>query len=77
MDKSEVVLKSDAFVQMTKSGLQEVLKLELFNASECELYTACKRWATQRCRDAGKEENYENIRQALTDELVYLIRYRP
>ncbi|XP_052222742.1 BTB/POZ domain-containing protein 6-like isoform X2 [Dreissena polymorpha] len=75
MDKSDSVLKSDAFLRMSKSGLHEVLKLDQFNASECELYTACKRWATQRCRDAGKVENYENIRQALTDELVYLIRF--
>ncbi|XP_052224502.1 BTB/POZ domain-containing protein 6-like isoform X3 [Dreissena polymorpha] len=75
MDKSESVLKSDAFTRMSKSGLQEVLKLETFSASECELYLGCKRWAAQRCRVAGKQETDEHIRQELGDELIDLIRF--
>ncbi|XP_052223642.1 BTB/POZ domain-containing protein 6-B-like [Dreissena polymorpha] len=75
MDKSKSVLKSDAFTQMSKSGLQEVLKLESFSASECELYLGCKRWATHRCRAAGKQETDEQRRQELGDELIDLIRF--
>ncbi|KAH3795766.1 hypothetical protein DPMN_149326 [Dreissena polymorpha] len=73
--KSESVLKSNAFVRMSKSGLQEVLNLDILNASECEVYVGCKRWASQRCRDAGKQETDEHIRQELGDEVISLIRF--
>ncbi|XP_052223641.1 BTB/POZ domain-containing protein 6-like [Dreissena polymorpha] len=75
MNKSESVLKTDAFSRMSKSGLQEVLKLETFSASECELYLGCKLWATHRCRAAGKQETDEQRRQELGDELIDLIRF--
>ncbi|XP_052231379.1 BTB/POZ domain-containing protein 6-like isoform X2 [Dreissena polymorpha] len=75
MTKSESVLKSNAFVEMSKSGLQEILKLDAFSTSECELYVGCKRWAAQRCRDAGKQATGEQIRRELGDELISLIRF--
>ncbi|KAH3795767.1 hypothetical protein DPMN_149327 [Dreissena polymorpha] len=75
LTKSESVLKSNAFVRMSKSGLQEVLNLDILNASECEVYVGCKRWASQRCRDAGKQETDEHIRQELGDEVISLIRF--
>ncbi|KAH3748280.1 hypothetical protein DPMN_182718 [Dreissena polymorpha] len=75
MDKSEVVLKSDAFTRMSKFGLQTVLKLETLSASECEVYVGCKRCAAQRCWDAGKLETDEHIRQELGEGLIGLIRF--
>ncbi|KAH3795771.1 hypothetical protein DPMN_149331 [Dreissena polymorpha] len=75
MDKSESVLKSDAFARMSKSGLLEVLKLDTFNSTECAVYVGCKRWAAQKSKDAGKQDSDEHIRQELGDELISLIRF--
>ncbi|KAH3792735.1 hypothetical protein DPMN_146234 [Dreissena polymorpha] len=73
--RSNEVLKSDAFVGMSKSGLQEVLKLDTIDASESELYVACKRWAARRCKAADKQETDANIRKELGDEVIYQIRF--
>ncbi|KAH3792672.1 BTB/POZ domain-containing protein 2-like [Dreissena polymorpha] len=75
MDKTLSVLNSSSCIRMSKSGLAEVLKQDMLTVNECELYNVCIRWASQRCRDAGKQDCDENIRQVLGDELISLIRF--
>ncbi|XP_052222860.1 BTB/POZ domain-containing protein 6-B-like isoform X2 [Dreissena polymorpha] len=73
--ETESVLVSDAFKQISKAGLEELLKCDKLSACEPDLYIACKKWATLKCQDAGIEETDEAIRNELGEELIRLIRF--
>ncbi|KAH3791312.1 hypothetical protein DPMN_144795 [Dreissena polymorpha] len=73
--QSDGVLKSDSFVEMSRSALKAVLMCDTFGVSEDQLFLACKRWAQHACESAGREVTDENLRQTLGEDLVNLIRF--
>ncbi|KAH3792591.1 hypothetical protein DPMN_146087 [Dreissena polymorpha] len=44
-------------------------------SSECEVYLACKRWASKRIESTGKQATGEHIRNEMGEEIINLIRF--
>ncbi|XP_052223639.1 BTB/POZ domain-containing protein 6-A-like isoform X3 [Dreissena polymorpha] len=74
-NKSKCVLEADAFVEISKEGLKEVLEMNRMLCSESEVYLACKRWASKRIESTGRQATGEEIWNTLGDEIINLIRF--
>ena len=74
-DEAPAVLSSDDFMTLSKEALHEVLQLNLKISKEMEVFEACMKWAENKCQEFGKRTDRENLREALGDENLFLIRF--
>ena len=70
------VLKSKAFLELSKNGLTAVLDLDVMDIpGEEEVYKACKNWAASMCISPGQDKKDTfNLRSSLA-EILPLIRF--
>ncbi|XP_022802884.1 BTB/POZ domain-containing protein 6-like [Stylophora pistillata] len=70
-------LTSDEFVTVERSVVESVVKKEVLNVKEVELFKAVDRWATKECEKKSPMalSNGEQKRQILGDEIVKAIRF--
>ena len=73
-DNSEEMLTSEAFLEIDKISLREILKSDVIDAPELLIYNAAVRWAEAECVRRKKFVLPENIRSVL-DDCLSLIRF--
>ena len=73
--KTEESVTSDEFVTVERSLVESVVKREVLNVKEVELFKAVDRWATQECERQGITPDGEAKRRILGEEIVKAIRF--
>ena len=74
-EKTEEAMTSDKFVTVERSVVESVVKRELLNVTEVELFKAVNRWATKECERQGVASDGETKRRILGEEIVKGIRF--
>ena len=74
-EKTEEAMTSDKFVTVERSVVESVVKRELLNVTEVELFKAVNRWATKECERQGVISDGETKRRILGEEIVKGIRF--
>ena len=73
--QTEEALRSDDFVTIERSLVESVVKREVLNVKEVELFKAVDRWATKECERQGISPDGEAKRGRLGEEIVKAIRF--
>ena len=73
--QTEEVVTSDEFVTVERSLVESVVKREVLNVKEVELFKAVDRWATKECEKQGITPEGEAKRRILGEEVVNAIRF--
>ena len=73
--QTEEAVKSDEFVTVERSLMETVVKREVLNVKEVELFKAVDRWATEQSKRQGITPGGESKRRILGDEIVKAIRF--
>lgn len=64
--RTDAVLKSDVFLQLSQESLQALLGADMMGMKEEDVYTACKTWAIETCKRNGKDPaNSKTLRETL------------
>jgi len=74
-EQTEETLKSDEFVTVERSLVETVVKSEVLNVREVELFTAVDRWAREQSKKQGITPNGSSKRQVMGEEIVKAIRF--
>ena len=74
-EQTEEAMTSDEFVTVERSVVESVVKRELLNVTEVELFKAVNRWATKECERQGVTSDGETKRRILGEEIVKGIRF--
>ncbi|EDO39373.1 predicted protein, partial [Nematostella vectensis] len=67
-------LASDAFLEVSKELLCDLLKRESLSIPEVKLFRAVNRWAEKKVEEKGMLGNPKAKREVLGEDLIYLIR---
>ena len=73
--QTEEAVTSDEFVTVERSIVESVVKREVLNVKEVELFKAVDRWATKECERQGINLDGEAKRRILGEEIVKSIRF--
>ena len=73
--QTEEAVTSDEFVTVERSLVEAVVKKEVLNVKEVELFKAVDRWATKECERQGVNPDGETKRRILGEEIVKAIRF--
>ena len=73
--ETEASLKSNGFELIEKSLLEELVSRESIDIREVELFKACNRWATGKCRKQGLATDGERKRRILGEEVIKAIGF--
>ena len=73
--QAEEALKSDEFVTIKRSLVETVVKRDVLNVKEVELFKAVDRWATEESKRQGITPDGESKRRLLGEEIVKEIRF--
>ena len=73
--QTEEALKSDEFVTIKRSLVETVVKRDVLNVKEVELFKAVDRWATEESKRQGIPPDGESKRRLLGEEIVKEIRF--
>ena len=74
-EQTEEAMTSDEFVTVERSVVESVVKREVLNVTEVELFKAVDRWATKECERRGMTSHGETKRRILGEEIVKGIRF--
>ena len=74
-EQTEEAMTSDEFVTVERSVVESVVKREVLNVTEVELFKAVNRWATKECERQGVTSDGETKRRILGEEIVKGIRF--
>ena len=74
-EQTEEAMTSDEFVTVERSVVESVVKREVMNVTEVELFKAVDRWATKECERQGMISHGETKRRILGEEIVRGIRF--
>lgn len=69
------VVKSDEFLKIERSLLEELVERDSLNIKEVELFKAADNWATKNCEQQGLEPNGSVKRKILGERVVKAIRF--
>ena len=72
---TEEAVTSDEFVTLERSLVESVMKKEVLNVKEAELFKAVDRWATQEIERQGLNPDGETKRRIIGEELLNAIRF--
>ena len=73
--ETDEAVKSDGFVTIKKSVLEELVERESFNVREVELFKAVDCWATKECENQGLPAEGSVKRRILGERIVKAIRF--
>ena len=73
--QTEEAVTSDEFVTVERSLVESVVKREVLNVKEVELFKAVDRWATKECERQGITPDGEAKKGILGEEIVKAIRF--
>ena len=73
--KTEEAVTSDEFVTVERSVVESVVKREVLNVKEVELFRAVDRWATEESERQGRTPEGDVKRRILGEEIVKAIRF--
>ena len=68
-EETEEAVKSDEFFSVEPSVVESVVKREVLNATEVELFKAFDRWAIRECERQGMTSGRETKRQIFGEEI--------
>ena len=74
-EQTEEAMTSDEFVTVERSVVESVVKREVLNVTEVELFKAVNRWATKECERQGMTSDGRTKRRILGEEIVKGIRF--
>ena len=74
-EQTKEAMASDEFVTVERSVVESVVKREVLNVTEVELFKAVDRWATKECERQGMTSHGETKRRILGEEIVKGIRF--
>ena len=74
-EHTEEAVTSDEFVTLDRSLVECVVKKEVLNVKEAELFMAVDRWATQEIKRQGLNPDGETKRRIIGEELLNAIRF--
>ena len=74
-EQTEEAVTSDEFMSVERSVVESVVKREVLNVTEVELFKAVDRWATKECERRGMTSHGETKRRILGEEIVKGIRF--
>ena len=72
---TEEAVTSDEFVTLERSLVESVVKKEVLNVKEAELFKAVDRWASQEIERQGLSPDGETKRKIIGEELLKAIRF--
>ena len=72
---TEEAVTSDEFFTLERSLVESVVKKEVLNVKEAELFMAVDRWATQEIKKQGLNPDGETKRRMIGEELLNAIRF--
>ena len=72
---TEEAVTSDEFFTLERSLVESVVKKEVLNVKEAELFKAVDRWATQEIKRQGLNPDGETKRRIIGEELLNAIRF--
>ena len=73
--ETDEAVKSDGFVTIEKSALEELVERESLNVREVELFKAVDCWATKECENQGLAAEGSVKRRILGERIVKAIRF--
>ena len=73
--ETDEAVKSDGFVTIEKSALEELVERESLNVREVELFKAVDCWATKECENQGLPAEGSVKRRILGERIVKAIRF--
>ena len=73
--ETEEAVTSDEFVTVERSLIESVVKREVLNVKEVELFKAVDRWAAKACERQGITPDGEAKRRILGEDIVKAIRF--
>ena len=73
--QTEEAVTSDEFVTVERSLVESVVKREVLNVKEVDLFKAVDRWATKKCERQGIPRYGKTKRLILGEEIVKAIRF--
>ena len=73
--QTEEAVTSDEFVTVERSVVESVVKREMLNVTEVELFKAVDRWATKESERQGTSRDGDEKRRILGEEIVKAIRF--
>ena len=74
-EHTEEAVTSDEFVTLDRSLVESVVKKEVLNVKEAELFKAVDRWATQEIERQGLNPDGKTKRRIIGEELLSAIRF--
>ena len=74
-EQTEEAVTSDEFVTIKRSLVETVVKREVLNVKEVELFKAVDRWATAQSKRQGITPDGESKRRILGEQIVAAIRF--
>jgi len=74
-EQTEEAVTSDEFVTVERSLVETVVKREVLDVKEVELFKAVNRWATEESQRQGITPDGESKRRILGEEIVKAIRF--
>ena len=74
-EHTEEAVTSDEFVTLERSLVESVVKKEVLNVKEAELFKAVDRWATKEIERQGLSPDGETKRRIIGEELLNAIRF--
>ena len=75
IEKQTEAVTSDEFVTVERSLVESVVKREVLNVKEVELFKAVDHWATKECERQGITPEGEAKRRILGEDIVKAIRF--
>ena len=72
---TEGAVTSDEFVTLERSLVESVVKKEVLNVKESELFKAVDRWATQEIKRQGLNPDGDTKRRIIGEELLNAVRF--
>ena len=74
-EQTEEAITSDEFVTVERAVVESVVKREVLNVTEVELFKAVNRWATKECEKQGMTSDGRTKRRILGEDIVKGIRF--
>ena len=74
-EQTEEAITSDEFVTVERAVVESVVKREVLNVTEVELFKAVNRWATKECERQGMISDGRTKRRILGEDIVKGIRF--
>ena len=74
-NQTEEAVTSDEFISVERSVVESVVKREVLNVTEVELFKAVDRWAIKECERQGMTSDGRTKRQILGEDIVNVIQF--